>query len=104
MEKHTEEILADVYDEAELAEIAERRERDAGIHEVRSRVFQGTRAEAEALVDANKECDECGVLIPVARQLARPNTKYCVDCQQWHDDQAARKRKMTGNTITGLFG
>ena len=94
----------EVYDEAELAEIAERRERDSGILEIRSQVFQGTPEEAEALIDPKKECQECGVFIPIERQRARPTTKYCVECQQWHDDMAARKRKLTGTITVGLFG
>lgn len=94
----------EVYDEAELAEITERRERESSVLEVRSKVFQGSKEEAEAMVDPEKECEECGVLIPVERQRVQPLTKMCVDCQQWFDDKETRKRKLTGVPTVGLFG
>ena len=94
----------EVYDEAELAEIVERMERDSSVYAIRAEVFQGTAEEAESLIDPNKECEECGELIPVARQRAKPNAVYCIDCQQWHDEQKERKRKMTGIGNVSLFG
>lgn len=94
----------EVYDEAELAEIVERMERDSEVSSIRSKVFQGSVEEAEALIDPNKECEECGELIPIARQRAKPNAVFCIDCQQWHDEQETRKRKMVGVGVVSLFG
>lgn len=94
----------EVYDEAELAEITERAERDSSVFEIRSQVFQGTKEEAEKLIDPNKCCEDCEELIPVDRQRAKPNAKYCIDCQKWHDENDARKRKLMGGGITNLFG
>jgi RNA polymerase-binding transcription factor DksA len=95
----------EVFDEAELAEKLEQFERENGVNAVRSKVFQGTKEEAEKLVDPNKECVECGILIPVERQRANPTAKFCVDCQEYFDEQAERKRKLTGTySGLGIFG
>ena len=94
----------EVFDEAELAEIVERRERDSGVYDIRQKVFQGTPEEAAALINPDKPCQECGELIPVARQKAKPNAVFCIDCQEWHDAQELRKRKLTGTGTVSLFG
>lgn len=94
----------EVYDEAEVAEIAERMERESGVLEIRAKVFQGTKEDAEKLIDPNKECEECGTLIPVERQRAKPNATYCIDCQQWYDEMDARKHRLSGNSTVVLFG
>lgn len=104
MKQSVEEFGTEVFDEAELAEIAERRERDSGVLSIRAKVFQGTAAEAAALVDPDKECKECGEAIPVARQYAKPDAIYCIDCQQWHDKMEERKRKLVGSGVVNLFG
>jgi RNA polymerase-binding transcription factor DksA len=93
----------EVYDEADLAEMVERRERDNNVNQIRSQVFQGTKEEAEKLIDPTKTCEECGDLILIERQRANPIAKYCVDCQQWHNDQEARKRRLMGPSIVKLL-
>ena len=94
----------EVYDEAEQAEIVERRTRNAEIASSRSRIFQGTPEEAERLIDPNKECEECGELIPVARQRFNPIVKYCVECQEMFDELARRKKFLTCTEPERLFG
>jgi RNA polymerase-binding transcription factor DksA len=96
----------EVYDEAELAEFTERAERESGVNEIRSKVFQGTKEEAAKLADPNKLCQDCELPIPIERQLVYPTAKFCIDCQEWHDAAEERKRRMTGTgfNVLGVFG
>lgn len=33
------------------------------------------------------ECEECGDPIPEPRRLALPGVRFCIQCQQLHDDR-----------------
>lgn len=39
------------------------------------------RLKVQTLKKSNQFCENCGELIPLARQLVTPNCQYCVECQ-----------------------
>ncbi|WP_024302239.1 TraR/DksA family transcriptional regulator [Pseudogulbenkiania sp. MAI-1] len=59
-------------DPFDRAQELEMEEREAAIAAARDLVGRGVSA---------SECDDCGVPIPPARQLAAPGCTRCVDCQ-----------------------
>ena len=85
-------MTVEVYDDAEIAEMTERAEREASEFQIRSKVFQGTREEAAKLFVEGKECEECGDKLSKDRQIASPLSKYCASCQSWFEQEEKRKR------------
>lgn len=75
----------DVLDEVDFAQILEENERQASIKAILKNKPMFPR-NIESLIDPDKECDDCGSLIPVERQrviLTINNTcDYCVLCQE----------------------
>ena len=46
------------------------------------------RAMAAAHGETANECDECGYLIPSARQVALPGVRHCVECAEMLERRA----------------
>jgi RNA polymerase-binding transcription factor DksA len=85
-------MTVEVYDDAELAEMLERAEREASEQRIRSKVFQGTQEDAIKLYVAGKECEECGDVLSKERQLAAPLSNFCPPCQSWFEDEEKRRK------------
>ncbi len=85
-------MTVEVYDDAEVAEMLERAEREANESAIRAKVFQGTKEDAEKLYVKDKECDECGDVLTKDRQLAAPLSQYCAVCQTWFEEQNRRRK------------
>lgn len=67
--------MADIADAA--LESVERSE-----EEIRSVINRNRKFDKEALENlVEKECVECGEIIPMKRLLIVPRTKLCIDCQ-----------------------
>lgn len=49
-----------------------------GVKHARSRLPEG---------ESLGHCEECGALIPAARQRAVPGVRFCIDCQAEHDKE-----------------
>ena len=49
-----------------------------GVKHARSRLPEG---------EGLGHCEECGALIPAARQRAVPGVRFCIDCQTEHDKE-----------------
>jgi len=79
----------EVYDEIDLANIAEQRFIAGAINNI-----------LRQLPDANKKslknCAECDSTIPLARRKALPGVTLCVDCQQEAEDTNRRKQLLQG--------
>ena len=83
--------LDDVLDECELAEIVERKARDEAINNI-TKDMPSIRFTPELIItDPELECEECGSIIPEARQrtvLTLQHTcRYCSECQGYLDKQ-----------------
>jgi RNA polymerase-binding transcription factor DksA len=79
MENHT--------DELDIASAIEELARAAAIKRIRSKV--PTNRDIESLIIDGLECDQCGCVIPIARQRIVLSIaeccSLCVDCQQIND-------------------
>ena len=84
----------DVLDDAEVASLLEEKERNSSIQAVLRNKPKNPGRDIEKLLDPSKECDDCGAIIPIARQrivLTIADTcDLCVACQ----DVMQREQKL----------
>lgn len=71
-------------DEIEIAARFEEAEREYVINQILQKISRKPR-DIESLIDDSHTCDDCGALIPIARQRAvlqvYDTCDYCIDCQ-----------------------
>jgi RNA polymerase-binding transcription factor DksA len=76
----------DVLDDAEVASLLEQQERDSSIRAILKDKPTNLNRDIEKLIDPEKECDDCGAIIPIERQRVvltiSETCDYCVACQE----------------------
>lgn len=81
--------ITEVYDEAELADIAQQKALHGAISSILKQLPDPTKESA-------KECVECGDKIPGARRKALPGVTLCVNCQSFLESRN-KLRKVTAD-------
>lgn len=76
----------DVLDDAEVASLLEERERNSSIQAILRDKPNNLDRDIEKLIDPEKQCEDCGAIIPVERQRViltiAKTCDYCVNCQE----------------------
>jgi|AntDeeMetageno50_2_1112565.scaffolds.fasta_scaffold04810_2 phage/conjugal plasmid C-4 type zinc finger TraR family protein len=77
-------------DDADRAQSAMERAMRQTLEEIRRQSQEESRRPECATAD---ECDECGELIPSARQVALPGCRLCISCAEVFERRARGYRK-----------